>query len=73
MELVRGRGVGVNGMAGIQPWHRVKGSEPCSEQLRSPGLREAKWFVCLFTWICGAVEGENHLAEILLLKQMVGD
>lgn len=50
-----GRGVGVNGMAGIQPWHRVKGSEPCSEQLRSPGLREAKWFVCLFTWICGAV------------------
>lgn len=47
--------LGVNGMAGIQPWHGVKGSEPCSEQLRSPGLREAKWFVCLFTWICGAV------------------
>lgn len=50
-----GRGAGVKGMAGIQPWQRVKGSEPCSEQLRSPGLQGAKWFVCLFTRICGAV------------------
>lgn len=60
-------------MAGIQPWHRVKGSEPCSEQLRFPRTAGSQ-MVCLSVYmdLWGCV-GENHLAEILLLKQMVGD
>ena len=44
-----GRGVGVSGVAGLRPWHGVRGTEPSSARLHAPGRREAKGLVCVFT------------------------